>query len=213
MVDGHWYQIRPLWAEYFGQLYMAPLPTILQPFLLCLFSSFLYTLSLVFFPLFSSPLTLSFFLFSLFTIAHLLPLFPPLLISSIFLLIYSHNKLFSLFSPLLLPPPQLPSPSSLICPLYSYIRNFSLHVAGLLAIYLPLSLICYGLLGDNGVPDNILQAVSGPVVTVAQIFILCHFLFAFAVVINPVNQALEGAFNMPYGEEGCRRLGRGGKYV
>ncbi|XP_050736641.1 uncharacterized protein LOC127008522 [Eriocheir sinensis] len=75
----------------------------------------------------------------------------------------------------------------------------------LLAVYLPFSSICYGLLGDNGVPDNILQAVSGPAVTVTQSFILCHFLFAFSVVINPINQALEGAFKMS-NDFGVRRV-------
>lgn len=72
-----------------------------------------------------------------------------------------------------------------------------LHLAGLLIVYLPVSSICYGILGNNGVPANILNAVNGPAVNVTQSFILCHFLFAFSVVINPVNQALESVFNMP----------------
>lgn len=71
----------------------------------------------------------------------------------------------------------------------------------LLGIYLPVCSICYGYLGSNGVPDNILQAVSGPAVKVTQVFILCHFLFAFSIVINPVNQALESAFKVPSGKD------------
>lgn len=74
----------------------------------------------------------------------------------------------------------------------------------LLTVYLPFSSICYGILGDNGVTDNILEAVSGPAVSVTQSFILCHFLFAFSVVINPVNQALEATFKLDNGEESAK---------
>lgn len=60
----------------------------------------------------------------------------------------------------------------------------------LLGIYMPLSTFCYGILGYNGIPENIIQAVSGTPVTVIQVFLLCHFVFAFTIVINPVNQAI-----------------------
>ncbi|KAG0713250.1 Amino acid transporter AVT1B [Chionoecetes opilio] len=76
----------------------------------------------------------------------------------------------------------------------------------LLAIYLPVCAITYGILGSNGLPANILQAVRGPAVKVTQVFILCHFLFAFAIVLNPVNQALESVFKVPADVFGIKRV-------
>lgn len=76
----------------------------------------------------------------------------------------------------------------------------------LLAIYLPVCTICYGILGSNGVPDNILDAVTGPAVTVTQAFIFCHFLFAVSIVINPVNQAFEALFKIPSDKIGVKRV-------
>ncbi|XP_063862619.1 uncharacterized protein LOC135101984 [Scylla paramamosain] len=76
----------------------------------------------------------------------------------------------------------------------------------LLAIYLPLCAICYGILGTNGTPENIISAVSGPAVKVTQVFLLCHFLFAFSIVINPINQAIENYFNVPSDTFSVRRV-------
>ncbi|XP_045602127.2 uncharacterized protein [Procambarus clarkii] len=67
----------------------------------------------------------------------------------------------------------------------------------LLALYLPMVTVCYGVLGANGIHDNILLAVSGWAVTVTQAFLFCHFIFAFSIIVNPLNQTLEGLFNLP----------------
>lgn len=74
----------------------------------------------------------------------------------------------------------------------------------LLALYLPLMTICYGLLGSN-VKDNILMNVSGVVVTLVNALIFVHFVFALTIVVNPVMQTLEGLLNLPnkFGPKRC----------
>nr|XP_053633317.1 uncharacterized protein LOC128689205 [Cherax quadricarinatus] len=74
----------------------------------------------------------------------------------------------------------------------------------LLALYLPLGTISYGVLGTNGMKDNILQCVTGTAVVVSKALLLCHFIFAFIIIINPVNQTLEGLLNFP-NKMGVRR--------
>ncbi|XP_045138352.1 amino acid transporter AVT1J-like [Portunus trituberculatus] len=76
----------------------------------------------------------------------------------------------------------------------------------LLGIYLPLCTICYGILGTNSTPENILAAVSGPAVTVVKILLVCHFLFAFSIVINPINQATEMHLNVATDTLSVRRV-------
>ncbi|KAG7175976.1 Amino acid transporter AVT1A-like [Homarus americanus] len=74
----------------------------------------------------------------------------------------------------------------------------------LLGLYLPVSIISYGILGSQGIKENIMQSVSGKAVIMAQVFLLCHFLFAFVIVVNPVYQTIEGILNLP-NELGIRR--------
>lgn len=66
----------------------------------------------------------------------------------------------------------------------------------LMSLYMPVSIICYGILGDD-VPDNVMEGVTGEAVKVVTAFLLIHFLFAFSIIINPVNQTLEGLFSFP----------------
>lgn len=74
----------------------------------------------------------------------------------------------------------------------------------LLALYLPLMTICYGVLG-SGVKENILMNVSGVMVTLVNALIFVHFVFALTIVVNPVMQTLEGIFNLPnrFGPKRC----------
>ncbi|XP_063591483.1 uncharacterized protein LOC134768594 [Penaeus indicus] len=74
----------------------------------------------------------------------------------------------------------------------------------LLALYLPLMTICYGVLGSE-VKDNILMNVSGVVVTLVNALIFVHFVFALTIVVNPVMQTLEGICNLPnrFGPKRC----------
>ncbi|XP_068201894.1 uncharacterized protein [Palaemon carinicauda] len=61
----------------------------------------------------------------------------------------------------------------------------------LLSLYWPMSIVCYGTLG-NAVEENILMSVNGVAVTITKALILCHFIFATIIVINPVMQTIEG---------------------
>lgn len=69
----------------------------------------------------------------------------------------------------------------------------------LMSLYMPVSIICYGVLGED-VPDNLMNGVTGEAIKVVTGFILIHFLFAFSIAVNPVNQTLEGLFNTPNSE-------------
>lgn len=66
----------------------------------------------------------------------------------------------------------------------------------LLSLYWPMTVICYGTLGD-AVEDNILMSVNGVAVTITQALILGHFIFAAIIVINPVMQTIEGILYVP----------------
>lgn len=71
----------------------------------------------------------------------------------------------------------------------------------LMGLYMPVSIICYGILGDD-VPDNVMEGVTGEAVKVVTAFLLIHFLFAFSIIVNPVNQTLEEIFNTPNSKRG-----------
>lgn len=66
----------------------------------------------------------------------------------------------------------------------------------LMSIYGPMTIICYGTLG-TAVAENVLMSVTGVAVTIAESFILCHFIFAYVIVINPVMQTMEGILVIP----------------
>ncbi|KAF2354751.1 Amino acid transporter transmembrane domain [Trinorchestia longiramus] len=76
------------------------------------------------------------------------------------------------------------------------VQNAAIKALVLLLMYIPISTVGYGVVG-NEVPGNILRAVSGYVVQVTQGLVVLHLLTAYVILINPVTQGLEEAFNLP----------------
>ncbi|KAL3270122.1 hypothetical protein HHI36_009180 [Cryptolaemus montrouzieri] len=67
----------------------------------------------------------------------------------------------------------------------------------ILAVYFPVALGGYIIFGD-GVADNISMSIGKSVyVSVGDILMGVHLVFAFLIIINPVCQDLEEAFNIP----------------
>jgi len=66
----------------------------------------------------------------------------------------------------------------------------------LLAMYLPLSAVGYGIVGA-GVPGNILRSVDGVAVQLTQGLVVMHLWTAYVILVNPVTQGLEEIFRIP----------------
>jgi len=66
----------------------------------------------------------------------------------------------------------------------------------LLAMYLPLSAVGYGIVGAD-VPGNILRSVDGVAVQITQGLVVLHLWTAYVILVNPVTQGLEEALHIP----------------
>lgn len=65
------------------------------------------------------------------------------------------------------------------------------------SLYLPITIGGYFIYGED-VTYNIAMTVSkSPIVTIANILMAVHLLFAFLIVVNPVCQELEEKYHLP----------------
>ncbi|XP_037087973.1 amino acid transporter AVT3C-like [Pollicipes pollicipes] len=72
--------------------------------------------------------------------------------------------------------------------------------AGLCMVYVPVATLGYVIYGDQ-VRDNITENfTAGPLLIIIQVLLTVHFLGAFVMLINPVCQNVEGAFQIQSSE-------------
>ncbi|XP_014247204.1 amino acid transporter AVT1A-like isoform X1 [Cimex lectularius] len=74
----------------------------------------------------------------------------------------------------------------------------------ILLLYLPISIGAFFIYGDNTNANIVLSLSRGPYVLLANIFMACHLILAFLIVVNPVCQEVENIFNTPH-EFGFKR--------
>jgi len=68
----------------------------------------------------------------------------------------------------------------------------------MLALYLPLSLTSYVIIGDN-VADDVLESCnSGVLSDLVKVLMAFHVFCAFLIVVNPLNQSLEQLINIKH---------------
>lgn len=70
----------------------------------------------------------------------------------------------------------------------------------ILALYLPVTAGGYFVYGDDVHPNIILSLSDSGLVTLANLCMAFHLIFAFLIVINPVCQELEEIFQVPHGK-------------
>ncbi|XP_042857114.1 amino acid transporter AVT1J-like [Penaeus japonicus] len=85
-----------------------------------------------------------------------------------------------------------------------FVYSVAIAFTVLLVLYMPVSGVGYGVLGQ-AVSDNILLSVSGTAVTATRAMIFSHLLFVFVIIFNPVAQGLEEALAVPreFGWQRC----------
>jgi hypothetical protein len=88
---------------------------------------------------------------------------------------------------------------------YAYFGNkISFHfisISGVLCMYLPVTAAGYFVFGstvDENILTSIYKVANGPALYVVQILIVCHLMFGYVIVINPISQEFEEALNIPH---------------
>lgn len=76
-------------------------------------------------------------------------------------------------------------------------KSVRIAFAIICALYLPIAVAAYFVYGESVQPNVIMSLTPSPLTYFANLFMACHLILAFIIIINPVSQDIEEIFQVP----------------